>query len=79
MSTAFLRVCGRWPDVRELGMLLALLTDQRARLRFHPDDAGDLLEVGEMPPPGDMDAVELASWTVVCQAILNTDSAIWLR
>jgi len=26
-----------------------------------------------------MDAVELASWTVVCQAILNTDSAIWLR
>ena len=79
MSTAFLRVCGRSPDVRELAMLQALLTDQRARFQSHPDDAGDLLEVGEMPPPGGMDAIEVASWTVVCQAILNTDSAIWLR
>lgn len=79
IRSAFERVCGRTPDEREQALLHALLVDQRARFQSQAGEAGALLGVGEKKPTGPPDAVELASWTVVCQAILNADAAIWLR
>jgi hypothetical protein len=37
----------------------------------HPDDARELITVGQTPPGPDRDPIELATWTTVARALLN--------
>jgi hypothetical protein len=41
-----------------------------------PEDAAQLLAVGDFPLPEGADAVRLAAWTCVANAILNFDETI---
>ena len=79
INAAFLRLVGRRPDEVELEALTRLLVDERTYYSVHPDEATSLLSLGETTPPADADAVDLAAFTNVCQAILNLDATIWKR
>jgi hypothetical protein len=47
-----------------------------ARYQAAPADAKRAITFGESPPPPDLDAAELAAWTLVANLILNLDEAI---
>ena len=76
ISRAFRRVTAQLPDAQELALLRAALADFRERYRAAPEDARALIEVGESPVPMEVDAAELAAWTVLCSSLLNLDVAI---
>lgn len=79
LEIAFLKLVGRRPDERERSTLRKLLRDERKFYSENPEAASDLLSLGEAKLRSDADAVELASLTNVCQAILNLDATIWKR
>jgi hypothetical protein len=41
-----------------------------------PDDARALLAQGETPPPEDLDAAELAAWTMLGSTVLSLDETL---
>jgi hypothetical protein len=47
-----------------------------ASFRAKPDDAAKLLATGETPAPKDLDAAELAAWSLVSNQILNLDETL---
>lgn len=73
------RVFTRSPESVEQQMLLSLLQRQRARFADDPDAASRLLAVGEAARDDELDARELASWTIVAHTLLNLDEAIMRR
>ena len=79
ISAAFLRLAGRQPDSRELGLLNQLLAQQLDLFKAKPDDAKAFLKIGEKTPDAAFDPAVLAANTVLCQTILNLDAAIWSR
>jgi hypothetical protein len=76
---AWMKVTGLRPTAAEQKLLEELHTEQLAYFREDRSRAEKLIKVGLKPTAKDMDAVELAAFTVVCQAILNSDAAIWKR
>lgn len=62
------------PDERAVihQSLNALLDHYRA----HPEDAAELLKVGEMSAPEVMDKPELAGWTMLCNELMNLDEVL---
>ena len=54
----------------------SLLAENRARFVAKPEDAEKLLEVGEAPSSANIDAAELASWTLLANAVLSSDATI---
>ena len=75
----FRRVTSRRPEAKEISALTGLLARQRARFAADPAAAGKLISLGASPRGREFDAVELASWTVVAQAILNLDETLTRR
>jgi hypothetical protein len=73
---AFRQTTSRKPDGVEMGVLLKLLEQERARYRADPKAAGELVRVGLAPVPKDAEVVELAAWTAVCRAILNLNETV---
>ncbi|MCL6505115.1 MAG: PSD1 and planctomycete cytochrome C domain-containing protein [Pirellulales bacterium] len=69
-------VAARQPDEAELDVLLRVLAAQQAEFQADPAAAEKLLSVGESPRPPEMDAVELAAYTMVGNLLLNLDEAI---
>jgi hypothetical protein len=68
------RLClSRDPNVRETGIVLKLLAQQRESLAALPDD-GRLILADERAD--DISAVELAAWTMVARAMFNLDEFI---
>ncbi len=69
---AFGLATSRGPDPQELGLLVELLSQERAHYEKNPDDAEAMLEsvdvIGELETT---DPVQLAAWTGVCRAIMN--------
>jgi hypothetical protein len=76
LARLFLRCAVRAPEEPELELLAAALADFRARYAAAPDDAKQLIEVGESPVPSELDPVELATWTMIASSILNLDSVL---
>ena len=76
LVTMFRRCTGRTPDGEDLTQLWAALRHFRARYEASPDDAAQLLEVGEAPVPPEVAAGELAAWTVVASSILSLHETI---
>ncbi|MGA0060715.1 MAG: DUF1553 domain-containing protein, partial [Planctomycetota bacterium] len=71
------RLCtARRPGARERQILTATLGDFLARYREVPDDARALLAQGETPPPEDLDAAELAAWTMLGSTVLSLDETL---
>jgi hypothetical protein len=80
VGAAFLRLVGREPDVMEQNLLRDLYHEQRELfLDTTQQDASKFIELGETPPDAELDPKHLAALTVVCQAILNLDAAIYER
>ena len=75
----FRRVLGRMPTDRETTVLGRLLTEQRSLFQADRESAVKLVTIGDSKPDPALDPVELASWTVLAQTLLNHDSATYRR
>jgi hypothetical protein len=75
----FRRALSRFPEPEELRVLNKLLYQQRTTFAKDPQAAERLLEVGAAPLPPQIEAGELAAWTLVAQTILNLDEVITRR
>jgi hypothetical protein len=76
LSWMFTSSTGRAPDAHELDALHGALTAFRERYLAAPEDAQALLAVGETVAPMDLDASELAAWTLIANAIFSLDATI---
>ncbi len=72
----FRLAAGRCPDARELTELRAALEDFRAHYKSKPDDARQLIAVGESRADGRVEPTELAAWTMIGNVVLNLDEVI---
>jgi hypothetical protein len=77
--TAFRALIGRWPDDTETRILASLFIEQRAVFSAHPDDALELVGVGESRRSPDVQPVDLAAMTTVVSAIINFDEFVMMK
>jgi hypothetical protein len=73
---AFRLATSRQPDAQELELLLGLFNDQLKVFEKAPDRAKRLLMVGEYGYDNSIDLIELATYTVVANAIFNLTETI---
>jgi len=66
----------RRPTPAEADSIESALEDVLRYYRSHPDDASNLIRVGETRPDASLDAAELAAWTTLCNGLLNLDEAL---
>ena len=71
LTKAFLAALQRQPSVDEQKILIELLNTLRERYKADPDEAAQLLAIGQTLPPSLELAPEIAAWTGVTRAILN--------
>ncbi len=76
---AFRRVVAREPHPQEQKLLTALYEQQLAEFSRAPDRATKLLAIGDRKASPDLPASEVAAATIVAQAVLSLDTAIWKR
>ena len=76
LTFAFRTILSRAPTEGELPVLRGVYERQLAIFQHSSDAAGKLLAIGEAPRDESLAAAELAAWTVVASAILNTDEAV---
>jgi len=76
---AWLRVTSLTPTKDELRILKEIFAQSQADFQSQPAEADKLLKVGVSPLPENLNPIEAAAMTVVCQAIYNSDAAIWKR
>ncbi len=79
LALAFRRVTSRMPTADEIAILTTLLRSQRARFAAHRDEAVKLITIGASKHGRDLDAVELATWTVTLHTLFNLDETITRR
>jgi len=79
LKIAWETVTSREATEKELELLTDILTEQRRYFKAHAKETQEFLKVGLTPLPEDLDPIESAALTVVCQAIYNTDAAVWKR
>ena len=71
------RLCtARWPDASRLAELVQWARDLQAMYAAAPEEAKKLIAIGEYPPDPQFDPVELATWTMVANTILNLDEVV---
>jgi hypothetical protein len=75
----FRETLARSPGENETRLLTELHAEQLAIFRKDPSQADAYLKVGDMKPPADLPAVDLAAATVLANAVINLDEAITLR
>ncbi len=73
---AFRQILSRPPTDRETALLATMLDEQRRDYREAPAAAKSLVTVGLKPTSDNVDLVELAAWTTVARALMNTNEAI---
>ncbi len=76
LTWVFEQATSRPPDAVQREALRELLDECRREFADDPQRAGKLIEIGLDPTDPDIDAVELAAWTMVCRAVLNLDETI---
>ena len=69
-------VLARKPSEEEAGLLQDFLAGERERFRSNPEEARELLAVGDSEVPSDLDPVELATATMLARTILNLSETI---
>jgi hypothetical protein len=73
---AFQLVLSRRPSRQEQHLLRLVAEEQRAEFHANDELARQLLEVGQSPRVADLDAVTVATWTVLAGIILNLDESL---
>ena len=76
VRSGYARTLGRPPSELETQLLGQLARQQSDKFRNAPQQALDLLQVGESRADPSLDPSELAAWTVVASSILNLDETI---
>ncbi len=76
LAFMYRRATAREPSPKEKDVLLTLLHQQIEDYRQYPDNAKELLAVGESPYDSSLDEQQLAAWTMVASTILNLDETI---
>jgi hypothetical protein len=76
LDWAFLRALNRTPGKEERLILKDLYRKNLARFHAAPDQAAQLMSVGEAPHVEGADAAEMAAMTLVARAILNSHELI---
>jgi len=79
ITLAWKSVTSLQPTDDELRILGEILAESKADFQTAPEEAAKLLKVGVTPLPTDLNPIEAAAMTVLCQAIYNSDAAIWKR
>jgi hypothetical protein len=80
ISAAFLKLTGRHADDQEVQLLADLYNEQRQLFAdASQQDARKFIENGDSQVDPAIDATDLASLAVTCQAILNLDATIYER
>lgn len=75
----FRETLDRAPTEPEMSLLTALFNEQLEIFRKDSTQADAYLKVGDLKPPADLPAVDLAAATVLANAVINLDEAITLR
>jgi len=73
---AFRSATCRIPDDAELKVLRRRFQQHQDRFTKDRDSAGSFVNVGQYPLDASLDVVELASWTALCNMILNLDEVL---
>ena len=76
IAFAFKLATARTPKEKEAAVLKRVYDAQHARFAKDKAAAEKLLKVGESPRDEKLDAVELAAWAMVANAILNLDEVV---
>ncbi len=75
-ALAFELATCRPPRADELDVLVEFARAEHAAFESSPDQARSLVEIGESPLAPDLDVIDLATWTLVGNLILNLDEVI---
>src|SRR5262249_19155704 len=67
---------GRKPDAMETAVILEALQEHLARYAKDEAAAKKLIGVGESKPDPQLNAGELAAWTMIANLVLNLDEVI---
>ena len=76
VTFAFRSVMARKPNAAEIQSLTTLLTEYLSEFRKSPDAATKLLSAGESPRNEQLDANDLAAWTMVTHLLLNLSESV---
>lgn len=71
-----LRVLGRKFSETELAIVLQSHRDFAAHYESHPEDAEELLKIGNSPTNESLNPPTVAAWTMTCNQIMNLDEAL---
>lgn len=75
IRAAFVQVVSREPSEPEKNILLEMLAENADYFEEDPAAADELLSIGTVPPPPEIDRKSLAAATMVVSAIFNLDEA----
>lgn len=70
------RLLARSLSAAERSIVLAAKKDYSKHYQAHQDDAEKLIAVGESKLDADLDSKTLATWTMVCNQMMNLDEAL---
>jgi len=76
IAWAFNRVTGRAPRTEETAVLAAGLTKRLAKYQADADASTKLVTLGATPPAKEMNATELAAYTLTANVLLNLDEVV---
>jgi hypothetical protein len=76
VAWAFRRATGRQPQAAEVKLLADGLARRTARFRQSPAESAKILTLGEARPDPKLDPLELASYAVTANILLNLDEVI---
>ena len=76
MAWGFRLATGRAPQPKEIKVLLEGWSADHAAFQAAPENAKQLLATGDSMAPSDIDPVELATWTVTANVLLNLDEVV---
>lgn len=79
IKIAWRKVTSREPNPKELEILTEILNESRTYFSDKAENAAKFIKTGFTRPPKGIDAREAAALTIMCQAVYNSDAAIWKR
>ncbi len=71
-----LRLLSRNFDSRELAIIKQSFDKLLTYYQAHPEEAKQVIEVGESPPDKSLDPVALAAWTMLANELMNLDEVL---
>ena len=72
----FRRVVSRMPNEAELAILISGLEKQLAKYQARPQEAQQLIALGQSKPPAELKPAELAAYTLTANVLLNLDEVV---